>query len=596
MMALDHLRDYQRQAIDDLIGRWDAGATRVPMVLATGLGKTEIFTPLERMWIESLAEAYGLGRRVLVIAHTDELIEQAARKARLRNPGISVGIVKAGLNQAHAQIVISSRQTLASQKRRAAITNVGLIIIDECHHALRSNTYGKILEHFGAFDEQPRVKVAGFTATLVRSDKGKLSSVWEECTFRRDILFGIRRGYLLDVRGTRVVVPDLSMSNVKTKAGDYQDASIAEELERTFAPQIIAAKYAEVARDARGDLRLGIAFWPLVETAYHGAESFESAGIPSAVVHGGLPREERRLILKKFHEGEIKVVHNCMVLTEGFDEPRADVVVIARPTKSPGLYQQMVGRVLRPDLTVAAGDRDKALILDVVGASVDHDLCSLIDLSPERPFKGDPEDLSLLELDDDLLEYEETHAGEFADPTWVAPHDGPVAVVEFDPLHRARTWDQTPGGTFYIPAGTDAYVFLAPSVHGDPGHMDVVTCSQAGPGDWRRRPVWARLTDCTDLEQDEALLAAEDVSIELGGGSATLTTRKSAWRKAKPSQAQLSKAVGIGLRTKLEITGWRDDPAGFSSPFSKGEVSDAINHVEAGRRIDPLVRTVLGGA
>src|SRR6201989_634110 len=365
--AFSFLRDAQRQAIADLIGRWDAGATRVPMVLATWLGKTEIFTPLERMWIESLAESYWLVRRVLVVADTGALIEQPALKPRLRSPGISVGIVKAGLNQSHAQTVISTRQTLASQKRRAAITNVGLIIIDECHHALRGNTYGKILEHFGAFDEQPRVKVAGFTATLVRSDKGKLSSVWEECTFRRDILFGIRRGYLLDVRGTRVVVPDLSMSNVKTKAGDYQDASIAEELERTFAPQIIAAKYAEVARDARGDLRLGIAFWPLVETAYHGAESFESAGIPSAVVHGGLPREERRLILKKFHEGEIKVVHNCMVLTEGFDEPRADVVVIARPTKSPGLYQQMVGRVLRPDLTVAAGDRDKALILDVVG-------------------------------------------------------------------------------------------------------------------------------------------------------------------------------------------------------------------------------------
>lgn len=584
-----HLRDYQKQAITDLVGRWDAGATRVPMVLATGLGKTEIFTPLEALWVKGndytapLHEAYGLGARVLVIAHTDELIEQAARKARQRNPHLSVGIVKAGLNQAHAQIVVSSRQTLASEKRRAAIRSVGLIIVDEAHHALRSNTYGRILEHFGAFREpgfteaqflgqpDPACLVAGFTATLARGDKGKLSTVWEECTFRRDILFGIRHGYLLDVRGQRVIVPDMDMSKVKTQGGDYQDASIAEELERTFAPQIIAEKYADVARLPGGELRSGIAFWPLVETAYHGAEAFETAGIASAVIHGGLPKEERKLILKRFQAGDITVVHNCMVLTEGFDAPWCDVVVVARPTRSAPLYQQMVGRVLRPDLTKPAAERGKALILDVVGAGANHDLRSLIDLSPERmqgvnPMDGD----SLLELDDLIEELEieanAQSAQTFDDPTYV--HDGPTEVVEFDPLHRKTVWAQTPDGVFYMSAGGQAYVFLDEV---EPALWSIVWCTKTGR-------IKAGLAHEEALPLEEALVLAEDKAMEMGGmGSKTLATRSSRWRKDPPTSAQEAMARGKGI-----------DPTGMT----KGEVSEAIDSVIAARRIDPLMRNV----
>lgn len=603
-MAYPHMRDYQSQAIDHLVGEWDAGAVRVPMVLATGLGKTEIFSPLEGMWVignefmnRPLHETYGLGARVLVLAHTDELIEQAAKKARLRNPKLSVGVVKAGQNETTAQVIVSSRQTLASAARRAQLRNIGLIIIDECHHALRTNTYGKILEHFGAFElhmnlPKPRCLVAGFTATLARSDKGKLSTVWERGQgggrpFTRDILFGIRRGYLLDVTGQRVIVPDMDLSGVKKQGGDYQDAALAEELERTFAPQIIAAKYAEVARDAAGELRMGLAFWPLVETAYHGAEAFEDQGIPSAVVHGGLPREERRLILKRFHAGEIKVVHNCMVLTEGFDEPRADVVVVARPTKSAPLYQQMVGRVLRPDLTIEASARGRALVLDVTGAGASNDLCSLIDLSPER--RIDPalaeEERSLLELDDLMAEFElRSGTVTLDDPAYV--HDGPAEVREFDPLHRTRTWQQTPAGTYYMPAGANGYVFLAESFAGDPGQWDVVWCAEATGGG-------QQLTGYQGLSLDEALLAAEDETSERGGlGTKTLTTRSASWRKLTPTEAQLKFCRTLGIVVPLR-DGVPDLIAtSTTSAWNKGQVADAITARKAARRIDPLVKFV----
>jgi len=610
------LRPYQRDAIDHLWKSWDAGMTRVPMVLATGLGKTKIFTRVVHKWLTENGS-----KRVLVIAHTDELISQAAAEMRAANSGIAVGIVKAGLNETHCRIIISSRQTLASEKRRAQLKRVGLIIIDEAHHAVRTNTYGKILEHFGAFPSpcsscsegfsgdqavpggqcwdcqgtglynggETAVKVLGLTATLSRGDKAKLSTVWEDKpvpTFRKDILFGIRNGFLLDVRGERVIVPDLNMKNVKTQGGDFQDASIAEELERTFAPQIVAEKYATVARKSgSNELRQGIAFWPLVDTAYHGAQAFNDAGISSAVIHGGLPKEERKLILKRFQAGEITVVHNCMVLTEGFDAPWADVVVIGRPTRNGGLYQQMVGRVLRPDLTVEASLREKALILDVTGAGADNDLRCLIDLAPERPLRkhdDDDEDFSLLDLE---LELEESIASGAA--PWLVEeiYEGPADTKAFDPLHRTLAWNQTPDGTYFMSAGGSHYIFLGESAYGDPGTYDVVWCTKV---DWNTPPQSAGSTDYRALPLEEALLWAEEEAISRGGhGAKTLSSRKSKWRDEPATEGLKSKARANGIRNN-KATG-RD-----LDTMTKGELGELIDAKIAAKSIDPLVRRLKG--
>ncbi len=608
------LRQYQLDCLTDLVSRWDAGATRVPSVLSTGAGKTVIFAELANRWQNEhrqdrevlgvpssvpcapLAERYGLGRRVLVIAHTDELIDQAARKMRAANPGARVGIVKAERNECHADIVVSSRQTLRNPRRREQLRNVGLIIIDEAHHAIRGNTYGQILEYFGAwpdekrcsdpdcyggcYAEDPRVKVAGFTATLARGDKEKLSSVWEACTFQRGMLWFIRRGYLLDVRGQRVTIPDFDMSRVKQSAGDYQDSSIAEELERTFAPEIVAKAYADAAEG-----RKGIAFWPLVETAEHGARAFNEAGIRSEVIHGKLPKQERRALLARLHSGETQVVHGVGVLTEGFDEPTVDVVVVARPTRSAPLYQQMVGRVLRPNLTVASEARQKALILDVVGAGAQHDLRSLIDLSPERPLKQhDDQELSLLELDDELTEWLEAQDGQGGggfELDGAEYYAGETKLTEWDPLNRTQLWAKTPGGTYVMSAGGDAYAFLAPSMEGDPGTFDVVLCAKQPI--WPKKPFWARATEHVGLPLDLALGWAEEEAAELGGyGHKTLTGRKSPWRKRPPSEKQVRMARQYGITV--------------SESETAGDVSEAIDAAIAARTVDPLVAKVLEGA
>jgi superfamily II DNA or RNA helicase len=592
------LRSYQTEAISELHRRWDAGATRVPMVLATGLGKTVIFAHLIAKWVRST-----VAKRALVLVHTDELVQQAYKKIKDVAPGLHVGIVKAERNDVTARVIVASVQSLRSEKRRNQIRNVGLIIVDECHHAT-AKTYRTILEHFGAMgmpeDPGPRgmermypyppVKVAGFTATLARGDKAKLSDIWEECTFSRGIPFGIRRGYLLDVRGKRIVVPDLDLSTVKKTGGDYQDAALGSAMDAALAPAVIADAYREHAND-----RKGLAFWPLVETAFHGAEAFSAAGIPSAVVHGGTPREERRLILKKLHAGDIQVVHNCGVLTEGFDEPTVSCVVNARPTQSAPLYQQMVGRGLRPDLSLPPEDRGDCLVLDVVGVSRTHNLRTLIDLSERAP-EGTymDEDESLMELEDALDALEEVDPG--AAPE-TEEYYGEVAAEEFDPLARTGigAWLKTDGGTYFLPVSKTAYLLLIESE--EPNLWDVAWLTQSAnsflhmhcPG---RKAYTSPHRSCScggghqgemgdqtehqGLSLDMATSWAEEVLEELGGSEALLEAgARERWRKAEVSYAWRKLCVKHGI----EIT----------RGMKRGDVHDAVSRKLGSHRIDPVV-------
>lgn len=589
-------RDYQLECIRAIHTRWDAGITRPASVLPTGAGKTVVFSHLAEEFLTA-----NPGRRVLVLSHTDELVQQAANKMRQVAPHRTVGIVKAERREVTAQVVSASVQSLRSKARRDALRNVGLIIVDECHHAVAA-TYRTILEHFGALPAdcsscsgtgrsgdsavpggqcwdcrgtgkynggQVACRVAGFTATLVRGDKAKLSEVWEDVAYRKDIAFMIRRGYLLDVKGRRVVVPDLDLGRVKTSGGDFREGSLGEELERAMAPEVVAKAYVEHAGD-----RKGLVFAPTVESAYAFAEAFQAEGVKTEVVHGALPRDERRAILLRLRSGVTQVVANCMVLTEGFDEPSVSCAVIARPTKSSGLYQQMVGRVLRPDLTLPTAERGHALILDVVGISNRHDLSSLIDLSSREDLKDRDldEELTLLELEDlTLLEAESGDGAPVDVDTYYA---GPVDVEDFDPLARDshQMWGRTPDGLYWMTAGVNYYVFLCPSLEGDPGTFDAVWCTKDSSA--------AGMTEHVGLTFEMALSWAEEVAEEKAGlGLRTFARKNARWRKDVATEAQKSMARGLGIT--------------FAEDIRKGDLSHLIDNVKAGRRIDGLVRAVL---
>lgn len=558
------LRSYQQEALDHLRARWAAGDRRVPLVLATGLGKGTILARMATDWIRQHP-----GERVLIMVHTEELVGQLYRSVREDDPTVKVGIVQAGLNQLYGRIIVASVQTLRNEKRRSAIKHVGLIIVDECHHATLKNSYGKVLDHFGAFEG--RVKVAGLTATLIRNDHQSLGEVWSDCEFRKGIGFGIRRGYLLDVRGKRVVIPELDLGKVRKSGGDYRDEDLAAELDRSLAPEKVAEAYVEHASG-----RKAVGFAPNVESAYHFAAAFVEKGISTAVVHGALNKGERRQILKDFRAGKIQVIWNCAVLTEGFDDPTIECVIMARPTKSASLYQQCVGRGLRPNLELAPEDRGYCLVLDVAGASARHDLRSLVDLSEKEILEGlDPDELSLLEMEEET----EARAGEEKEEAYA----GVTEVVDFDPLQRTGlgAWLRTYGGTLFLPAGKAAYVLIIPGQE-DPGLYDVAWLSQR-----QNVPVvlpdgtasHGKVTEHQGLELDKACLWAEEVMLELGGGEAlTFGAAKKRWRKEEPSAAQTAACARMGI----ELTGEE----------TKGEVGDLMTRAIASRRIDAVMGAI----
>ncbi|MFD5508289.1 DEAD/DEAH box helicase [Streptomyces sp. NPDC127051] len=422
-------RPYQTEAIQALIDGWRGPNNRLATVLPTGAGKTVVFANL------IVATQAGRAGRTLVIAHREELIQQAADKIRAVAPQLRVGIVKAERDEHQdADVIVASIQTLAVERRRNAIRNIGLVIVDECHHAA-ANTYMTVLEHFGAWRGTP---VAGFTATMTRADGG-LAEIWQEVVYTLDIIQMIDSNYLVDVRGKRVVVDGLNLDNVKTRAGDLQDNQLARALDDSGAADVVADAYLQFASD-----RAGVVFTPTVATAKTMTKALTAAGIPSATIWGDMPREERTDVLQRYKTGDVQVLSNCMVLTEGFDAPWTSCAVIARPTKSPGLYCQMAGRALRP-----AENKKDALILDVMGASTRHKLASIVDLTSRNlPEPRDGQSLREAVAEEETAEVKRGLKAVWEDVDLF--HESPVR------------WLRTYAGTWFVPVRDELLLFLIP--------------------------------------------------------------------------------------------------------------------------------------
>lgn len=544
------LRPYQEQALRAVTDAWRDGIRRPAVVLPTGAGKTVIFAHLGMY----MHRAHGV--RSLVLVHTTELVEQAIAKFRDVAPHLTIGAVKAERNEhADADIIVATVQTLRSAARRGQLQNIGIVIVDECHHA-SAPTYRTILEHFGCLGEPDPERMAlavGFTATLARNDGAALGEIWQKVVFRRDILDLIELRHLLPVRGKRVTVPDLDFSKVRKAHGDYQADELGEALTDSLAPSLVAKAYREHASD-----RSGILFAPTVDSAYVFAEALRDVGISCETVHGAPPREERTLILKRLKTGDVQVVSNCMVLTEGFDEPRVSCGVICRPTTSASLYTQMVGRILRP----YPGQRE-ALLLDVVGVTGRHRLASLVDLVGDKTkvLHEDVESLADMLLTADGLELEESGGGTRMSLQFQDGDNYEVRDVDlFRKSHSA--WLQTAGGTWFLPAGKQA-VFLAPAGGAETWNVAVI-----GPGvrEFRYRRI----------SLDAAMSWGEEVVRELGGNA--LINKKGTWRRSNqsPSEAQCRMAH------RLKIP--------FDDFTSKAELSDLISAKLASQDIDPIVR------
>lgn len=325
------MRPYQQECLD-VINHLDPGSYLV--VMATGLGKTAIFTHMERKG------------RVLILSHRDELVRQP-----LQYYDCSCGVEEAEEHSNGEEVVSASVQSLWRRLDRFKPDDFDTIITDEAHHAA-APSYRKIYDFF-----KPRLHI-GFTATPNRGDKVRLDDVYDSIIFQRDLKWGIEQEYLTNINCLRVDI-GYDLSKIKVRRGDLEPDKLSEELNQECLNKGIALAYEKYAKGQT------IIFATSVAHAMGIAREIEGAVVISAET------KERDKILDRFREKEIRCIVNCMVLTEGTDLPMTETVIVARPTLNASLYQQMVGRGLRK-----YPGKEYLTLIDCVGITGRLDICT----------------------------------------------------------------------------------------------------------------------------------------------------------------------------------------------------------------------------
>lgn len=348
------LRPYQQQARDRIHAEWDAGHTRTLLVLPTGTGKTIVFASVA-------ADQVRAGDRVLILAHRGELLEQAADKLQ-RSTGLVSAVEKAESTclDSWFRVVVGSVQTLQRTARleRFPQDYFGTIIIDEAHHAI-TDGYRRILDYFSG------AKVLGVTATPDRGDMRNLGEVFDSLAYEYKLTDAIKEGYLCKIMAQTIPL-QLDITSVTMSGGDYAVGDLGTALDPYL--EQIAAEMAVRCKD-----RKTVVFLPLIKTSQKFRDLLNAHGFRAAEVNG--QSDDRRQVLADFDAGKYNVLCNSMLLTEGWDCPSVDCVVVLRPTKVRSLYSQMVGRGTR----LSPGKTD-LLLLDFLWMTDKHELCRPADL------------------------------------------------------------------------------------------------------------------------------------------------------------------------------------------------------------------------
>lgn len=343
------LRPYQQEAKDAIFEQWDNGVKKTLLVLPTGCGKTVVFAKVTEDCVRQ-------GNRVLILAHRGELLDQAADKL-MKTTGLGCALEKAENTCLGSwfRVAVGSVQTLMRQKRLDQFPEdfFDTIIIDEAHHCI-SDSYQKVLKHF------PDAQILGVTATPDRGDMQNLGQFFESLAYEYTLPKAIKEGYLTPIKALTIPLK-IDMSSVSAQAGDFKASDIGTALDPYL--EGIAEEMKKYCSDKKT-----VVFLPLVKTSQKFRDLLNEHGFQAAEVNGN--SQDRAEILADFETGKYNVLCNSMLLTEGWDCPSVDCIVVLRPTKVRSLYCQMVGRGTR-----LFPGKDHLLLLDFLWHTERHELC-----------------------------------------------------------------------------------------------------------------------------------------------------------------------------------------------------------------------------
>lgn len=605
-VAAPTLRPPQRAALEAVVtaarpgqdGRLE-GQNRLLVKMPTGTGKTVTFAALRqwdaiRAWLEQFPEN---DRRILVIAHREELLDQAADKFHAANPGAMISIEQGDRHaNRYGDVVIASIQTLQAMKFRRLKRLISqrpfrVAIVDEAHHAAAS-TYRSALVHLGFlppatasesgdleaanFDDVAMMTQAlegwdaqapkdrlllGFTATPNRSDAVGLGCVFQSIAFSYALKQAIDEGYLVPPVPW-VIESDVNLDDVKTTAGDFNQKQLAKAVNNARRTQLAIAGWQE-----RSYGKPTIAFTVDVAHAHAVAEAFRAVGVRAVAISGETPKEERRQMLRQYQARQIDLVANCMVLTEGTDLPLTECILHLKPTKSATLYEQMTGRGLR-----LWDGKTHCDVIDVVDVAKRHSLQTapvLYGLPPSLVVDGKRLDEAVDELEalkekhpslnvDELLAGGRLTLAQLAARAatfdiWTVPSLGALGAA------LTMNWIKTGEGTFRLQYpwadGTEILVVQEDVL----GHFDIsVTLRPKEGGHARQRTVASQIPSAL-----EALTLAEVFVQQERREVVRLKDRDATWRGRPASPKALRYARKLG--------------APVHPGMSAGEVSNLID-------------------
>ncbi|MCU0722839.1 MAG: DEAD/DEAH box helicase, partial [Planctomycetes bacterium] len=454
------LRDYQRECLDAILARYRAGVRRQLVCLPTGTGKTVIFAEFPSF--------FRMKNRMLVLAHREELLEQAKDKILRANPGLKVDIEQAGRKaDPDAQVVVASVPTIgrdgSKRLERLEPEKFTIVVVDEAHHAV-AQTYKRVVERFGFLAGDEKRLLVGFTATPKRGDSVGLNAVFQEITYSKSLPEMIHAGFLSPIAGWRVET-EIDLSRVRTSHGDFVPSQLSDAVNVAERNALVVKVFLD-----RLSGRQTLVFCVDVAHTEALAESFRQAGVPAAAVTGDMDPEARKRALADFSAGRVRVLTNCMVLTEGYDEASIAGILLARPTKSTLLYTQMIGRGTR----LHPGKKDLAVV-DIVDVTRNHKLVTLpalFGLKPEFSLQGRTADEARKALDraERLFPWVRTDlAASLEDLRYRCER---IDLLDLDVPPEIETytkyaWTRTSSGSYRLALGKSVRLLVAPTIMGE---------------------------------------------------------------------------------------------------------------------------------